>query len=122
MSDGTIPLREHFEALLNAQTRYTEQALRLSEIAVARADAANEKRLDALNEIRQMAEDERRLSMPRSEAEIRLTELARSVSELRAIVMSGRDKGTGMHAGWAVAMGAVAVVVSIVSAIVALTR
>jgi hypothetical protein len=58
--DVYISLRDHFNALRQEQDRRIEQALTAAKDAVDKAEKAQERRLDLLNEFRAQAADEAR--------------------------------------------------------------
>ena len=57
-NDVYVSIKEHFKELLTALDKRVEQALLASRAAVDKANSANEKRLDLLNEFRGQAADE----------------------------------------------------------------
>lgn len=56
--DVYVSIKEHFKSLMEAQDRRVEQALYAAKEAVTKADTAQERRLDLLNEFRGQAADE----------------------------------------------------------------
>ncbi len=150
-------LKEHFEALIQARldhfnghlntlqttTRDTLRALEertsgqfnAASVAVSKAEAASEKRLDAVNEFRATLSDQQRTLMPRSEVEAlmkatndkievvfrgltdkievftkttndKLETLTTSLREIRSVT-------TGQTQGWSWAVGVIALVASV---------
>jgi hypothetical protein len=82
---------ERFEA----QERAVSAALASAKEAVSKAEIATERRLETLNELRQMNTDMATSLMPKVEAEIRLSALGKEIDSLR----SSRDVGVGRFAG-----------------------
>jgi hypothetical protein len=58
MADDSISLREHIEALLAEKDKAINAALLAAEKAVAKAETANERRFEAVNEFRQTLSDQ----------------------------------------------------------------
>jgi hypothetical protein len=56
--DVYVTLKDHFDALRAEQDRRIEQALSASNLAITKAEAAQERRLNLLNEFREQAADE----------------------------------------------------------------
>ncbi len=120
-SDWTVDtLRDHVEALLDAADKRYEQRFDAAENAVAKADAASEKRFDGVNEFRAALADQTASLIPRAEAETRLTVLNEKLSELgiemRAAVGTLRESQTnsagrdhGISQSWLVLLGAMGV-------------
>jgi hypothetical protein len=95
---------ERFEA----QEKSTVYALAAADKAATKAETAIEKRFDSVNELRAMAQDILRTTMPRTEAEIRLKALEDAQKS-----RSGQDVGLKMGWGWAV--GAIGVAIAVLS-------
>ena len=88
MASDPVSLREHLEALIAAHDRRYEQmftssrtavdaALSAAKEAVAKAEAASERRFEGVNEFRATLADQQRTLMPRGEQE----SVNRSVAE-----------------------------------------
>ncbi len=58
MTRGEVSLKEYFDKMLEAQDRRIDQALDAAREAVNKAETAQERRLDLLNEFRGQASDE----------------------------------------------------------------
>ena len=91
--DVYVSLRDHFTALMNAQDRRVEQALTASREAVDKAEKAQERRLDLLNEFRAQSADEARKYAQREVVEPRLnkaeTQIARLYGGLAVVAFVG---------------------------------
>jgi hypothetical protein len=101
------------DAALSAAKEAVAAALAAAERAVLKAEFAAEKRFDAVNEFRGQLADQASKLMPRTEAEIRLSNLENAVNIIR-----GRSKGIsdgmgalGVIAGVIIALGGVLVAV-----------
>jgi hypothetical protein len=92
-----------------------------AEKAVTKAEAAAEKRFEAVNEFRGQLSDQASQFMPRSESNVRYSALADKVDaiERRLDVMQGKSTGLSSVYGWIV--GGVSLVVSIVVIVNVLT-
>ena len=91
----TISVREHLTALINAvDVRYSERflaqnealqvALTAAEKAVLKAEAASEKRFEAVNEFRGALNDMVGKMMPRAETDQRFMALSEKLDEMQA--------------------------------------
>ncbi len=77
-----VQLKEYLEALIREQDRRIDQALAASRSAVDKAEKAQERRLDLLNEFRAQASDEARKYAQREVVEPQLSKLEESVAKL----------------------------------------
>lgn len=75
-----IALRDYFERVISDQDRRIEQALRASRDAVEKAEKAQERRLDLLNEFRAQAADESSKYALRELVDERLAKIDRSIN------------------------------------------
>ncbi len=104
------------------------QALASTERAVNKAEVANERRFDSVNEFRNTLGDQQRTLMPRSEVEVimrgqndkmeGLSAIIKSQNE-RIIALSASMSGTrkGKNDGWAMAVGIAGLTLTILSII-----
>jgi hypothetical protein len=81
--------------------------------------AANEKRLDGMNEFRGAMGDRERDLMPRNEADIRLATQAADIAALKTTSDSSKARAQGMSAGAKVAVGLVSMLVGLLGLFVA---
>jgi hypothetical protein len=75
--------------------------------AITKAESANDKRFDGVNEFRGQLGDQTRLLMPRLEVEEKFKGLEKSLSELTTRVNSRDDRGRGMGEIWGYIVGAI---------------
>lgn len=115
------------EAALLSAERAVAAALTAAKEAVAKAEVAQEKRLDSVNEFRAQLADLIRTLMPRAEAEQRIATngdkidtLDARIDKTEARIDRTEGKSTGLSTAWAVAIGAVGLVASIVIVLVTL--
>jgi hypothetical protein len=83
---------------IQALRRELELALDAAKEAVTKAETANEKRFDSVNEFRASLSDLTSTLMPRSEAEIRFSTLSDAVSENTRYIDRSGGKATGVDA------------------------
>ena len=106
----------------SAQKELVQSALLSADRAVLKAETANEKRFDAVNEFRGTLADQQRMLMPRAEVEIivkNLTERIQSLSDFQKI-HSGEDSGKHTIFAWGMAL--MSFVVSLISMFVAFKK
>jgi len=116
------------EALLSTASVKDSIVLALSSAkeAVAKAEAANEKRFDSVNEFRATLTDQQRTFMPRSELEVIIKSLNEKVSAQAALLMDSNNrinanqaniagKESGQNQGWGWAVGVVGLVLTLLS-------
>lgn len=122
--------RESLDAQILAQKQAVDIALQAADRAVSKAESATEKRFDSVNEFRAALNDTARLQMPRAEIEALFKGLTdKMVTGLQATdariialgtrVTEQRSERTGMESGWGYAVGAIGVVVAIISVVAA---
>lgn len=80
--DVYVSLKEHFNALRMEQDRRIDQALQAARVAVDKAEQAQERRLDLLNEFRQQSIDEQAKFAPREIVDDRLGRLELNIARL----------------------------------------
>jgi hypothetical protein len=118
-------LKEHFdqrfrdqeksvEAAVAASDKATSVAMTAEQRAVAKAEAASEKRFESVNEFRQTLTDQATTFMPRAEAHVTNNALAEKVDILAAKLDKLEGRSTGV--GWvgALVAGGVAVLGTII--------
>lgn len=101
---NSITLREYVDARFNSQEQAMSAALAAADRAVAKAEAASEKRFEAVNEFRASLNDQTRTLVPRAEHEQAVRALSEKIEVLTARVNQRDDRGRGMGAlsGWIV--------------------
>ncbi len=111
---------------LKAQNDAVVLAMEAASKAVIKAEAASEKRFDAVNEFRATLADQQRTLMPRSEAEVRLNSMAEKMDSLAksltirldaivADVIEIRATRKGFGEGWGVVVGALSLIVAAIA-------
>jgi type II secretory pathway predicted ATPase ExeA len=111
-----ITLREYFDQKINAREKYVDAVFTFQktavEAALAAADRATTKseisidsRLLSMNEFRKALDDAQRLTMPRSEADLRFTTLEASVRGLQQNMLSGAAQSHGESRVWSLVLG-----------------
>jgi hypothetical protein len=73
--------------------------------AITKAESANDKRFDGVNEFRGQLGDQTRLLMPRLEVEEKFKGMEKSISELTTRVNAREDRGRGMGEIWGYVLG-----------------
>jgi len=101
-----------------AQEKAITAALLSAQAAVTKADIANEKRFDGVNEFRAQLGDQQRTLMPRSESEALFKSMSDKVEALTKVVSERTAQGTGQQQVWGI-IGGVIGVAGVLVAIVA---
>jgi hypothetical protein len=109
-------------AALVAAKSAVDAALAAAQKAVDKAEGAAERRFEGMNEFRAALGDATRLNMPRTEAEQQINSLSDKVSELTVRLQAREDRGEGKGQMWSVIGSVIAVVASIGTIIVVLSR
>ena len=126
MSEDAVPLREHLKELLmevdlrnqqrfEAQEKAVQAALVGAERAVLKAEAAAEKRFEAMNEIRGAMSDQGRMLIGREEALARMSGLEEKVGALTERLDKAEGSGSGLKAGWGYLIGGVGLLLAILA-------
>jgi hypothetical protein len=108
------------EALIG-QEKAVNAALAAAEKAVSKAEVAAEKRFDNVNEFRGQLADQAATFMPRNEAQVLITALAKDVDLLKLSDSQNRGKATGTDKTIAYMVTAVSVLVAVVSLLIKFT-
>lgn len=106
VKNGPISLREYVDVRFEAQEKAVQAALASADRAVAKAEAAAERRFDSVNEFRSTLSDQARLLMPRSETEQALRGLSDKIDALTGRLNQRDDRGRGMDQIWGYLIGA----------------
>ena len=123
---GTISLKEHLEALIDANDqRYAQRfdaqekavaaALSAADRAVLKAEAAAEKRFEGVNEFRQTLADQQRTLMPRAEVEVLRATSEKDVGELKKRLDTLTAERAGVKGGWGYAVGLIGAIIGLLS-------
>jgi hypothetical protein len=111
---------------ITSQKEAVTLAVAAADRAMTKADVANEKRFESVNEFRQSLSDKDRLQMPRSEIEAlfraqadkldaALKTINSRLEALSAASIVQQGQSSGIHAGWGYAIGAIGLVMTVVA-------
>ncbi len=100
------------DALL-AQEKAVSAALLAANTAVGKAETANEKRLDAVNEFRGQLKDQAFTFLTRDAADARFSALVESISELKDRANRSEGRGAGAVALWGYLVGGMGMVIAV---------
>lgn len=106
------------DALLS-QEKAVQAALTAAKEAVTKAEVAAEKRFDGVNEFRRTLSDQTATFIPRAEATIKLEALEKEIDELKTGSNIGAGKTQGIDKSWAILLGGLGGVATIISIILA---
>jgi hypothetical protein len=149
MESNTITLRSHITEAITAlrenvlaQKEAVALAMQAADRAVTKAEIANEKRFESVNEFRASLADTSRLQMPRSETESlikalnekndsahkamadRLDASIKSMNDkidsLNELIVASEGRHSGMQSGWGYAFGAFGLLVAVATVIITL--
>lgn len=120
MDERDVRYAQRFEA----QQVALKDAMAAAKEAVAKAEAAAERRFESVNEFRAQLGDQATRLLPRAEAEAAMANLRERIDNVAALLgaMGTRidrteGRSTGLNAGWGYllgAMGALSIIISIV--------
>ncbi len=136
MSDP-VTLREHIEGRMRALEQRIDESMRAIDIrfeqrftslsdsisaamsasdrAITKAELAADKRYEALNELRGMANDTLARTMTRDECEQRFNAVTEKLDSMQARIDRREGGGAGLQQGWVVLVGLAALVAAAVS-------
>jgi small-conductance mechanosensitive channel len=126
-------LKEHFDAINTAKDARQEQrfkdsqmaveaALNAAKEAVAKAEAASEKRFESVNEFRAQMGDQQRTLMPRSEAELRMSGIETHLTELSRIISGRNAEQKGSREVWGYVVGVAGILIAVATYFTMLLR
>jgi CHASE3 domain sensor protein len=104
-----------YQQRFDDQTQAISAALLAAEKAVTKAEAASEKRFDAVNEFRGALADQARLLVNRTEVEAWREQLREAQAALSARIQRIEGKSIGMNAGWTILIAAGGLVAAVVA-------
>lgn len=111
-----------FRTLIESQADKVALALAAADKAVTKAEIANEKRFDGVNEFRSQLNDQARTFLTRNEAEQALMgaqherdALKQRIDKLETKADRAAGRTEGLGAGWSILIGAVGLVVAILT-------
>jgi hypothetical protein len=114
-SNDVVTLREYVDIRFEAQAEAVKSALASADRAVAKAEAASDKRFDAVNEFRASLNDNTRTLLPRAEAEQAFKAINEKLEQLTSRVNTRDDRGQGMSDIWGYIVGAIGILALIIS-------
>lgn len=127
LSFALINLNQRFEAqdksttiALTAADRAVQAALTAAKEAVQKAEAAAEKRFDSVNEFRNTLKDQQLLLMTRAEAEARLKDMDRRLSDITDVLNRRASESKGASDLWAIIFAGFGILMALVGVYVAL--
>lgn len=103
------------EERINTVARAAEIASDNAALAVAKAEAAAEKRFEGLNEFRGTLSDQQRNLMPRDEANIRFDSLTHEIRGAQHILETMRAEQKGVVGGWGYSVGVIGFLLTLVT-------
>lgn len=115
-----VSWRDFTEELVRNLRRETEIKFEEHKTALGKAEDANERRFQSVNEFREALSNQTGTFMPRSEVESRIGANATKLSELTDRFNQREGKGSGLNQGWAylvAAAGVVGVIFGILEAV-----
>ena len=92
-------------------------ALAAADRAVQKAEAANEKRFESVNEFRGLVADQQRTLMPREESMVLFHSLTDKIDKLEKIMDGISSERLGIKGGWGYAVGVIGVLLALMSLI-----
>lgn len=115
-------LKELIEQRLDSMDKALTAALQATKEAIQKAENANERRFDSVNEFRAQLGDQARSFMPRIEAEQRMNQLNDEILRLKAKDERNSGRAGGISGLAAALISGVSVLIALGSAIFAFTR
>lgn len=115
-------LKELIEQRLDSMDKALTAALQATKEAIQKAENANEKRFDGVNEFRAQLGDQARTLMPRSEAEQRFNQLADDILRLKAKDERSTGRAGGISGVVAAIVSGVSILVAVVSVVIAFNK
>ncbi len=91
---------ERYKQRSESQDEAVASALMTSEKAIAKAETATERRLEGLNELRDMASDQSKTYARADEVKLLIDALQQKIGFLDELVKSQIARGTGMKDAW----------------------
>lgn len=132
-SDWTLStLYQHLVVVLEERDRRNTQrftdmemalraALAASEKAILKAEAATERRFEAVNEFRATLSDQAGTFITRAESEAAVSRNTERIQDLTDRINRSEGRGAGIGAGWGYLVGAVGLIATVITIIVALS-
>ena len=98
-----------------AQKEAINAALAAADRAVAKAEAATEKRFESVNEFRGTLDNQQRTLIPRSEVNVMIRGLEDKIDNLTKIIDAQTAERAGIKGGWGYAVGVFGLVLTVLS-------
>jgi len=114
--------RTAVEAALAAAKEQTRASFDASEKAIVKAESAQTSYNIAHNDLAKKMDDQNKATMPRTETEQRFRSIEEKISDLREAQVSMTGKSMGLSTGWALLVGAVGLIATLISIGVFLSR
>jgi hypothetical protein len=141
MDNETISLREHVDEKIDSLERYlggrfqdmerhliakieavgaaSAIANEVAKEAVTKAEAAVERRLEGLNELRALVGDYQRTLLPRAEADVRLSNIESRIDKVETVLDATSGHASGLATGWAYLIAAVGLLGAVAGILIA---
>lgn len=103
------------EQRFQAQNQAINAALLAAKEAAARAETANDRRFDSVNEFRAALDDKTRSQVSSDRFESVVDAFNARLRELAARVDKTEGKSTGLNAGWSILVAAVLLAIAVIS-------
>ena len=103
-------LRDHLLSMIDSTNRRNDERFIASAVAIEKADKANEKRLDALNELRGALSDNQKLFVQRAEWIAKHDSLMEKIDTLTARQTKEEGTGAGKNAFWGYIVGVIGLI------------
>jgi hypothetical protein len=113
--------KDHQESIALARIAALNQRFVDAERAIAKAEAASEKRFEGVNEFRQQLGDQARTFMPRIEAEKSFSNIEQQIANLLKQNAQNLGKQSGSQQLWAYIVGVAGVLIALVSLFIRFT-
>lgn len=113
--------KEFHEHLIQVREE-TKTAFMNSERAIQKAEVANEKRFDGINEFRGQLRDQAATFMPRTESISMHAATAEKISDIMTRLDRQEGRGSGLNSGWGLLLGAVGLLAAVVTIVFTLLR
>jgi hypothetical protein len=120
-----LGLNEFFHEAVTRLRDEQRLAFSNAEKATSKAEQANEKRFDSINEFRAQLRDQQLTFIPRSEAEKSIQSNADKIAELASRIDRNEGRSTGLSSGGTIlisAVGLIATLIAITGAIISIVR
>lgn len=106
------------EAMMTFQADKVALALAAADKAVTKAETANEKRFESVNEFRGTLADQAATLISRTEHDATVASLSEKLEDIKTRLDKSEGKGVGLNAGWLYLIGIIAALGTVISLIV----